>query len=88
MKKIIVVLALLLSACGSGEKLVTLHVVDRDTIEAMSSVNTVGYATWQISEPYDICDIYVLDKNQYESMNQYNYVLGHEIRHCFEGDFH
>lgn len=89
MKKLIV-LCLLLAGCGNGDKLVEIHHVEQAVIDSMcdESYRCDGYAKWHDDEPYDTCDIYVRAPAQYRSEYDYHAILGHELRHCFSGEFH
>jgi hypothetical protein len=64
-------------------KLIRLSVVNQQKIDQMcpgirtEGRHPIGCAHWGVKS----CEIYVLEKSAHE-------VLGHELRHCFEGAFH
>lgn len=76
---------LLLFAVGCGDGLlVQQHTVTRAEMASSFGPDVRGHAVWDDFS----CDIFVFIKSEYDSTAQYHEVLGHEYRHCVEGDWH
>lgn len=90
-----IVVMLLLASCG-GSIEVDLHIVSKQEVleiacqyEDDPRLAHYAYTVWDDLEGK--CDIYILPMDQMtgdEKQWQWERLLGHELRHCFEGDFH
>ena len=90
---IIIILASIFTGCNSegylgmetGSRVVTFHTVDREYLYKIAgATDSNGYASW---DAFD-CDIYLMPQDEYVSLDQYDCVVNHELRHCAEGHFH
>ena len=87
MKKLLLILAIVipLSACGSGEVLVSLDTLTWDEMQVHCPNEPTGcygyYYLDTLPQP-NTCQIYVLPKELYFTDEQYHQTLGHELRHC------
>ena len=100
MKKLLIII-LLLTSCGSNGKVTSEHyVVSYDALQEICSTPPCrGEAFWyENPNGYIDCDIYMLPYEDYARPDlkkphltqeeQYLVTLGHEMRHCEEGDWH
>ena len=104
MKSLYLIIPLLLLGCSDGPVTVSLNIVSQAEVIAVAHAHGgdperedyAGYAVWN----GEICDIYVVSREECceivnnicddEGVRDYvwNQVLGHELRHCFYGDYH
>ena len=85
-----IIMALGVVGCGDPGKVINHSIISNSTMEALCP-GCVGYATWGGEDrtgSYEVCTIYTYPMAEYNNEDEYHYVLGHEIRHCFEGYFH
>lgn len=76
-----IVLFLILSGC------VSVHTVEDPVIDDMcdETYECIGYAKWIGPK----CDIYMMAKDKYPSIDEYNRILGHELDfHCIQKKEH
>jgi len=80
---IITLFLCLLAGCGSGV-LIDIHYISTETmLDRYGLVD--GHAEW---DKMGGCDIYLLYPDVYPTEERYLEVLGHEVRHCFEHNWH
>jgi hypothetical protein len=90
MKTLITILLLLcLMGCGDGQVLVDKRIVDWNTLQTMSDGDgsISGHADWKEKADGRECTIFMLPDDFY-SQDDYFKVQGHELEHCFKGNFH
>jgi hypothetical protein len=71
--------------------MVDTHTVSREELDNMCDTPTVcsGHASWhETPEGQTVCDIYMLSRTEYPNDGAYHLTLGHEFRHCLDGEFH
>ena len=94
----------LLTGCGSGTVVaINLHhVAQSEIVYQCDEPLAQGCASrWETPEGRKACDVYIQPKEVWigrtwsladgriiSGIDIYMYILGHEIRHCFEGSFH
>ena len=85
-KKLLIACVVIINLVGCGNGVyVELHHVSTERLASICG-DCNGYAKWD--EATNECDIYMMHKEEYSSINIYHDVLGHELRHCFEGNWH
>lgn len=82
------VLSALWSAVGCGEqgREITVTPVSQEVLDSIEPGHQ-GYSFWN----EDICKIFILktlQQSDYPLNSPYDAVLGHEMRHCLEGNYH
>lgn len=96
MKYGLLIIVLLLAACGSNGSYIEPHVVSEDFLVSMCN-STSGCSEWGKNSDGDKwCNIYLRPYKDYANFKDpnhstektYNEVYGHETRHCHEGHFH
>ena len=89
---LIVVCALFSGGCGYQADEAVINITYTETLEELwthgGDGKSVGRANWNDIKGVRRCSIYVMYMEWYELESCYNEVLGHETRHCFEGEFH
>lgn len=85
-KLICLLVVLFMVSCG-GQLTVDINHVNQSTIDAMcdESYRCKAYATW---DGLGNCQIYIKERTEYTNDEEYHRLLGHELRHCFEENFH
>lgn len=97
---LLVGMMLLAAGCASTSKVITRHQVSLEEIKKVcwrSTDHVSGCATVTTTE----CNIYVPTKAEYAKLRELypklkevhddvieQFILGHETKHCFDGDFH
>lgn len=84
--KALLSILLLLTSCGWGVSVEIEH-VSQEEIDSLcdEKYRCQAYTTWS---DFGACTIYIKPIEEYDSERTYNELLGHELRHCFEGEFH
>lgn len=87
---IIFLIGIAIVSCGSGDVEITILEINKPRMDAMcdEDYECYGYATWGETINGRYCTIFMLPSSYYPNNDDYEYVLGHETRHCFEGEFH
>jgi len=102
MRKLLIVIALILTACGSnGPIMVDTQEVSYDKLQSMcKNLPCKGHSEWgYYPEGQKWCIIYLMPYSEYENPRVlkptfislehfYNTTYGHEMRHCRDGDWH
>lgn len=85
----------ILAGCGPDSGSAHITITHYDEIEQLRVhqpegyiYDVAGWANWQYTENGTECQIYMMNKDWYFNETDYHSILGHEARHCFEGDFH
>jgi hypothetical protein len=96
--RLVIVLFLLLNIAGCGSSAVEITVHHTDDYEYLQSLSREwidgrkvdGFAVWKSIDVVNIekCDIYLMYPEWYRNESVYNEIYGHEVRHCFEHDYH
>ena len=78
---------LFMFGCGSGTVTVMYNEVSNDELQSICpSGDCGGFAEWNFNN--STCTIWMTSKESYGYESIYHEVLGHEMRHCLEGDWH
>lgn len=93
MKRLLIfIFIILLGGCGYQADEAVINITYTETLEELWShgpgTGFVGRAKWNDVKGVRRCSIYVMYREWYEIDSCYNETLGHETRHCFEGEFH
>jgi len=66
-----------------------MHEVTREELQSICDEPPCdGYAEWKVNIDGYLCDIYLMPYEEYGNNDYYNITLGHETRHCKEGNWH
>lgn len=92
-RMLVIFLLLFLAGCGDDGRYITIHEVDMQTMQAISDQGVggeaaQGHAKW--NDETAECEIWVISRDYFleVEIDRWHAILGHEVRHCFEGDFH
>lgn len=97
LKRLIVVsAALLITACGSGEILVSVEHAPQPEVHALAEryegrsirMPLSGYAVWEDTPEGRRCDITIVPPEDFRHIIDYHRLLGEEFDHCLRGDIH
>jgi hypothetical protein len=89
--------AVFLAGCASSKTVqVTVEHVDQATVQAIAEgyekrtiqTRLRGYTTWEESAMGTEGHIAILPPDQFESLEKYHEILGHELDHVLRGDYH
>lgn len=97
MKRLLILMIMcgLLVGCGIQADEAYISITYTDTLEELWSHGPAdewgqktGRANWEDWDGVRHCRIYLMYPEWYKTEYAYHLILGHETRHCFEGDFH
>ena len=97
MKKLMfgLIFCALLTGCGVQTDEAYITITYTDTLEELWSHGpkedygkSNGRANWEEWDEVRHCRIYLMYPEWYKTEAYYHQILGHETRHCFEGNFH
>lgn len=83
LKRLAVLLLLSLTACGGSTQVDVIYMTP-DELHTTFGRQYSGYSRWDEFG----CKIYTFYPEMYEFESAYTFVLGHELRHCLEGNYH
>jgi hypothetical protein len=83
-----ILIAILLCSCGRHTK-VEWHEISQTEMAAIGNEpDAIGHAEWKDREYEVDCNIYLMPIVSYPTVSCYEAVVRHELRHCYEFDWH